>query len=143
MSNSDSGSKTEPATPRKLRQARERGQVAVLLALLGVGMIWAEGAYVQLQEMMHLATRPLPAYEHRMGDLVERTWGIFSHGLLCVAPFVATLTVAALISGTQQTGMLLAPKALAPDYERSAASSASSRKSRSSTSARQCSSLRC
>jgi flagellar biosynthesis protein FlhB len=123
----DSGSKTEPPTPRRLRQARERGQVprsqdvntvAVLLALLAVGIIWAEGAHQQLQEIMRLATRPLPALEDRVAVLFERMWGILAHGALCVAPFVAAMTVVALATGWQQTGMLLAPKSLVPDFDR-------------------------
>src|SRR5262245_17013996 len=100
-----SGEKTEQPTPKRLKDARKKGQVAksqdltqALLFLTAVGVLAAGGgAYVtELRALMtglfqpHLLTGTLPDDE-----LIRRTGYAWGRALLLTSPLLAALFVVA------------------------------------------------
>ena len=127
MSDTDSGSKTEEATPRKLEEARRRGDVAKssdvpqwasLVAASGVVAI--SGGWMA-QEM---AQRLVPFIMHP--DAFDLSGGggvqVARQALLAAAPIILSVFGAASLAGIAgnvvQTGFMFAPGKLAPDASR-------------------------
>jgi len=120
-----SDDKTEEPTPKRLREARERGQVArsrelgtaVLLlatggALGSVGPEWV-GAFRQLYEPALAAARG----ELPLSPAAALSWGIGVAAEQSLA-LLAILVLAAALASVVQTGPLLATKALGFDAAR-------------------------
>ena len=119
--------KTEPASSRRLEQAREEGQVprsreigAFLILLVSAGAFWMVGGW-----MMHrtsaIVSRGLSFDEHLLRDpqlMVVRFADIALDALLAFAPFVLALIVAALASPFFLGSWNFSFKALNPDLGR-------------------------
>lgn len=106
-----SGEKTEEATPKRLREARKKGEVpksrdlasaAVLLAVAGAGVATGPQALANLGEMCRLAFRAaeggLPA-----------SHGLLEVGLSLGARAAMPLVLAALLAGTLATFLQVGP----------------------------------
>jgi flagellar biosynthetic protein FlhB len=126
----DNSSRTEEATPRKLEEARRRGDVAksadlnqaVSLAaacavLAGSGGILSTGLVQQLL--------PFIAAPHELAALLDSGQGaeIGRRAVMAAAPFVITVLGASALAGTsanilQQGGFLWSPDKLVPDFSR-------------------------
>ena len=119
--------KTEPASSRRLEQAREEGQVprsreigAFLILLVSAGAFWMVGGW-----MMHrtsaIVSRGLSFDHHELRDpqlMVVRFADIALDALLAFAPFVLALIVAALASPFFLGSWNFSFKALNPDLGR-------------------------
>src|SRR5262245_55825029 len=119
--------RTEPATPRRREEARERGQVArsadlssavillaavVALQFLGrpmIGGIFASAASV-LEGLAFVDGDP--------AALLSQFGGAFTAVLLGFLPFVGIVLAAALAANLVQVGFLFTARPLAPDFAR-------------------------
>ncbi|MEG6617315.1 flagellar biosynthesis protein FlhB [Peptococcaceae bacterium 1198_IL3148] len=123
MANSGGQEKTEQATPKKLQDARKKGQVpksadfnAALCLLAGVLYFYmAKGTFTQqvYEELSHYFHNYIiaPPDTNRLVDILIRTL-IGSFGLL--APLFIVLVIVALTTNIGQFGFLLAPEAIKP-----------------------------
>lgn len=126
MAQQQSGDKTEKATPRRKREAREKGQVFKsaevinafsLLAMFGVISIFGNSIVDNTKAMMdHFFSQQAPAITqaavgNAMGDAVL-------YFLNIVAPVLVGAFLCALIFNVAQVGFVFSTKALMPKFER-------------------------
>lgn len=117
--------KTEEATPKRLEDARRRGQVAVgrdlpsALVVLGVtGLLVAGGSagLGELLDLFALTARAIePATAMAPGELLRAGLVV---GLRVAAPVLAVAMVAGVLGTMVQIGPLFAPRALEPRLDR-------------------------
>ncbi|WP_460164862.1 type III secretion system export apparatus subunit SctU [Pseudomonas sp. S1_G07] len=122
---SDSGEKKHPASAKKLRDQRKKGQVAQsqdvskLLALTAISEIALFTAETSLQRFQQMMMLPISRLGQPFGRVLEEVLvdGLivfFSFSLLMAG--LAILTK--LISSWMQFGLLFAPETLKPDFNR-------------------------
>jgi len=119
--------KTEPASPRRLEQAREEGQVpqsrelsTFLVMMMGVTVMWVIGQWVSgrivsLVKSGLVFDASMARDPTRMVVLLEDLLG---EALLTVAPLFAMLMVAAVAAPILMGGLVFSPKALQFKFER-------------------------
>jgi len=123
----DLGEKTEAPTPRRLAEAREKGQVARsadLSAAVGllVGLLllnWQSPALLRgFGELIQEAF----AFEHAPtapAQVLDETWRMMlRHGTALLLPFVLVLTVAAIAVNFVQVGFLFTAFPLVPSLDK-------------------------
>ena len=126
--------KTEQPTPKRLREAREKGDVPksqdlapalTVLALVIYFMAMGEDIFFQLQDMGNavFSTVDMP-YEQALGIALT---GVGKASLNIVAPIVALVMAAALVGVLAQVGVLIALKAAMPKLDNISPSSGSKR----------------
>jgi flagellar biosynthetic protein FlhB len=123
----DAASRTEEPTPRKLQQAREKGDVVKTMDLASFASLAAVAATVVMAGgwlSRNLAVRLTPFLSRPQDMLLDGRGGVevFRYALMAAAPvMLAALGVAAL-SGTAanllQTGLLFTPDKLKPDLSK-------------------------
>lgn len=119
--------RTEPASPRRLEQAREEGQVpqsrelsTFLVLIAGSGALWVMGSWLG-QRVAGIVSRGLSIERTAAfdtGALPQVFLGMAADALLSLAPLFAILLVAALAAPFLMGGFVLSPKALAADFTR-------------------------
>jgi len=121
--------KTEPASGRRLQQAREEGQVpqskelqTFLVTMTGALFIWALGGWMG-ERLLGLLRRGFSfdrqlAYETNVVTIIDWVQGLFGGALLTLMPLFLTLIVAALAAPMVLGGLLFAPKVLGLKFER-------------------------
>ena len=119
--------RTEPASSRRLEQAREEGQVphsrelgAFLVMFAAAGVFWAMGPWL-MQRMSALVRRGLSIDQqlaHEPQLMMTRFADLSLDALLAFAPLLVALLVAALLSPFLLGAWNFAPKALMPDLSR-------------------------
>ena len=118
----DAGDKTEAPTAKRVREAREEGNVtrsqdlsAAVLILAAAGLIWATGSNLATA-MVALFRRCLGGEgairPGDLGPLITQTLYAVAYGLL---PVLAGVMVAAVLANVAQVGFLLSGKSLSPD----------------------------
>ncbi len=119
--------KTEPASPRRLEQAREEGQVpqsrelsTFLVMMAGVTVMWVIGQWlsgriVTLVKSGLIFDSTMAMDTTRMVVLLRNLLG---DALLTVAPLFAILILAAIGAPILMGGLVFAPKALQFKFER-------------------------
>jgi len=129
MASNDSGQeKTEEATPKRLREARKKGQVPkskdvstivvliVALAMLGIGLGWAG---LQIELLMKLAFEQAGT---RGGLQGSQLMMVGKTALLTLAkiilPFGVTIVIAAVVVGFLQVGAMFATDPLKPQFKK-------------------------
>ena len=122
----DSGEKTEQPTPHKLREAREKGQVAkskdLTTAFLLLASFYALNASAK-SIWNHLSSFSITIYTYIAEDL---TYSVAGHVLnevlevfaLCVGPIFLVNLAVALIVELLQTGFLVSFEAIVPDINK-------------------------
>jgi flagellar biosynthetic protein FlhB len=120
----DSASKTEDASPRKLQQARERGEVvktpdvAPLFSLVAVASVVAVGGGFMSRNLMDALT-PFLAHPDAMSFDSDGGVAIMKSAVLAAAPVVGVVMLAACVAGVAgnviQTGLMFSPERLAFD----------------------------
>ncbi len=120
-----SGEKTEQPTPKKLRDARKKGQVAKskevsstagIIAV--VVIIWAlSDWYVQMFQELLLYPAEFYEMDFRVA-LKAVSLGLLSKALLMIAPLVIASAFAAIAGNVVQFGMLLAFEPIKPDIKK-------------------------
>ena len=122
---SDSGEKKHPASAKKLRDQRQKGQVAqsqdvaklmVLAAISEIALFTADTSLQRFQQLMVLPISRLdqPFVRALEEVLIEGLVVFFSFGLLMAGVAIATK----LIASWMQFGLLFAPEALKLDFNR-------------------------
>lgn len=119
--------RTEPASARRLEQAREEGQVphsrelgAFLILLAAATSFWVMGGWLS-QRMTAMFRRGLSLDEKLMHDpdqMLVRFSDISLDALLTFSPFLAVLMVAALASPFFLGAFIFSPMALMPKFDR-------------------------
>lgn len=125
----DKASKTEEATPRKLDDARKKGDVAktqdlgsvmALAAAIGV-ILWA-GGWLSINLAEDLV--PFIASPHQMLGVLESGGGveIARWAIMALAPALGLIMAATMVAGAGgnlvQSGLLWSPDKLKPDWSR-------------------------
>ncbi len=119
--------KTEPPSPRRLEQAREEGQIpqsrelsTFLVTMTGVATLWLTGGWMA-DRMFSLVRGAFDfdrnlAFDHvLMLDALRSQLGA---ALLTLMPLFLALLVAAVAAPIVLGGLVLAPKALGPNFGR-------------------------
>ncbi len=119
--------KTEPATPKRLQEMREKGQVAksrevpsVAILIASLLVFYFLGA-AMIREFMDLMEW---AFSHSVEIQVEQAnahWLIielFRRGLKTIAPLLVILVVVGLLSNYLQVGFLFSLQAIAPKFSK-------------------------
>ncbi|MBP9218443.1 MAG: flagellar type III secretion system protein FlhB [Sterolibacterium sp.] len=119
--------RTEPASSRRLEQAREEGRVpqsrelsAFLVLLAGASVFWSMGGW-----FVHHAADVLRhglSFDHRAAfdrnALANTFVNLSLEGLTLVAPIFAATVIAAVAARVSIGGFVLSPKAMMPDFSR-------------------------
>jgi flagellar biosynthetic protein FlhB len=123
----DSASKTEDASPRKLQQARERGEVvktpdlSSMASLAAVATVVALGGGV-LSRNLVAALTPFISHPDAMDFEGHGGMQIMRAALMAVAPFMGAVLVAAMAAGVGgnviQTGLMFSPERLQIDLSK-------------------------
>lgn len=119
--------KTEPASSRRLDQAREEGQVprsreliSFLLLFVSAAMFWALGPWM-MQRLINLVKRNLSFGPEVLGDpsfILVRLAQTALEAMIIFLPFVSAVVLAALFSPFLLGSWNFATKALVPDITR-------------------------
>jgi len=121
--------KTEPASGRRLQQAREEGQVpqsrelqTFLVTVTGALFLWMLGSWMG-DRLLGLLRRGFSfdrhlAYETNTLVLIEWVQDVFGGALLTLMPLFLALMVAALAAPVMLGGLLFAPKVLGLKLDR-------------------------
>lgn len=119
--------KTEPASPRRLEQAREEGQVpqsrelsAFFVLMAGAGTLWVAGSWLA-QRIGGAVSRGLTFDRSAAFDtaaLPTAFVALAGEALAALAPLLLTLVVAALAGPFMLGGLNFSSKALALDWTR-------------------------
>lgn len=122
---SDSGEKKHPASAKKLRDQRKKGQVAQsqdvakLLALTAISEIALATAETSLQRFQQLMLLPMSRlnqpFTRALEEVLFDALGVFFSFALLMAGVAITTK---LISSWMQFGLLFAPEALKMDFNR-------------------------
>lgn len=119
--------KTEPASPRRLEQAREEGQVpqsrelsTFLVMMAGVAALWVMGQWVA-GRIVALVKGGL-SFERELAMnpelMVANLRDVLSEAVLTVAPVFAVLMAAAIAAPILMGGLVFSPKALQFKFDR-------------------------
>jgi flagellar biosynthesis protein FlhB len=127
MAENEAASRTEEPTPRKLEQAREKGDVAKTSDLPGVlslaaaaGVLFLAGGWM----CRNLATALLPYIEHPEAISIQGGAGpaIARAAILASAPILLSVAVVAAIAGAAghlvQTGLMFTPDKMKLDWKK-------------------------
>lgn len=117
--------KTEDATPKKKRDARDKGQVAnsqevvsTFMMAANYGLIFAAGTYF-IESMQTLMTLPGELYDYSfsdaMGVIIDASLSV---GLFIMLPFILTTMVAAIFSNYVQIGSIFSFEPLKPELKK-------------------------
>ncbi|MGY0215956.1 type III secretion system export apparatus subunit SctU [Endozoicomonadaceae bacterium StTr2] len=120
-----SGEKTEEPTPKKLRDARKKGQVAKSKEVSGtvgmvavLGLLWAmSDTYMNaIKEMLLL---PPSVYNEEFLEALELVVeGILEQALTLILPLVVVAMFSAIIGNVMQFGFLIAFESIKPDIKK-------------------------
>ena len=125
MAEKPSGEKTEQPTAKKLRDAREKGQVAkstdttstaLLIGLLATFQIYWDSMIGHTQDMFTIAigVLTLPFEEAVGGYLIAMIWTL----VILTAPFLILVLVVGVLANYLQTGPVFSTEPLLPKFEK-------------------------
>ncbi len=124
----DLGERTEDATPRKLREAREEGRIAKsadatsAIILLGATVILGAGLQPMLVSLAALVERALEGSalvsDGSIDSLHDSMYPGLTQSLLAVLPLLAAAFAVSILAVLWQTGFIVTTKSLMPKLER-------------------------
>ncbi len=125
MAQQQEGEKTEPPSPKKIRDARAKGQVArsqevvTTISLLSVlGVIWAGwDSMIESTIGMMDAVADLAVGDFRINAMTAMIF-VFREAASILAPIVATAFVAAVVGNYIQIGAIFAFESISPKLEK-------------------------
>lgn len=120
-----SGEKTEPPSPKRLRDAREKGQVAksqevpsAMVVLAVVGMIWVGWGSI-LEYMKVLLLRPMGLFDEPFGYSLEiMLRDSLLHLVILSVPIVLLAAVAGAVGHVIQTGFMFTVEPAKPSLDK-------------------------
>ncbi|MGI5817245.1 MAG: flagellar biosynthesis protein FlhB [Armatimonadota bacterium] len=119
--------RTEQPTPRKRRQAREKGRVATSVdltrafGLLAIYLAWRFGGTGMLRRLQDLTEHWLRIAGTREidADGVMAAWAsLLPMMAMLLGPIMLAVIVGTVVAASAQTGGLIAPSAIKPDWSR-------------------------
>ena len=120
--------KTEKATPRRRKEAREKGQVAksvevssvlILLSILGVFSLSGSWLFLKFEFLMHQILGHLGDYTFNDTESVRSFLVMmFNSTFLILFPFFLTIIVFGLAGNVIQVGFSFSSKALSPNFSK-------------------------
>jgi len=129
--NDSAQQKTEEPTPRRIREARKKGQVAkssdlngalILLAALILFYAFKDSMLVNLQKWLVGYLNTSLQYQTGSGDIFEDILYVIKSSLVFflsfAGPIFALLVLVALLANLTQVGFLFAPEVITPKAER-------------------------
>ncbi|MDB5424821.1 MAG: flhB [Phenylobacterium sp.] len=123
----DAASKTEEPTPRKLEQAKAKGEVVKTPDLPALASLAAAASVVAMtggwmSRNLAQALLPFLAHPDQMSFEGGGGVGIARHAMMAAAPIALTVLLAAAAGGAVgnlvQTGLMFTPEKLAPDLKK-------------------------
>ena len=125
MSGQSSSEKTEQPTPKKLRDARQKGQVAkskevasTATILLVVATLWALSDWY-LMMFQEILLYPAEFYNLEFKEAFRLVAeGLLHKMLMMLAPLVAVAAFAAILGNVMQFGFLIAFESIKPDIKK-------------------------
>ncbi len=123
----DAASKTEEPTPRKLEQARERGEVVKTQDLATLASLAAAGAVIlttggYLCQSLMAALTPFIASPDSVDFANGGAMQVFRASAMAAAPFMGAVVLAACCAGVFgnviQTGLMFTPERLSLDFSK-------------------------
>ncbi len=127
MADENDSERTEPASPRRLEQAREKGQVArsqelttFAMLMAGGGGLWILGGslFEQLRQLFRHALHVDAAAAFDAAQMTLRLYAQACDALLAIAPLLALLLVVAFAAPQLLSGWLFSWSALRFDAQR-------------------------
>ena len=127
MSDESDSPRTEAASPRRLEQAREEGQIArsreltTSLLLIAAAGLLAFGGAGMVDAFSRLLRRGLSlsgADAFDPASLLQRLASLSMDSVIAVAPLLGLLVLVALLGPTLVGGWIFAPNAVQPDFSR-------------------------
>lgn len=136
MAEQDNDAKTEKPTPKRLEQAREKGQVASSQDVKSWGML--AGALLCLAGLLPGAAARLAATGRGFLDQADALSldaanmqpalaALITDVVLAISPILGVLLAAAIVANVGQTGLIWAPERIAPQLSRISLSSGAKR----------------
>lgn len=124
MSDDSSSSKTEPPTPKKIRDARKKGQVSkskevvsliLLLAIMGCFWLFGDAMFNRMKDLFNLPQRyvDLPLDQLIIPALMD---ALKSAGAILVS-ILATVFIFAIIANVAQTGWIFSNESIQPKLQ--------------------------
>ena len=119
--------KTEQATPKRLQEMREKGQVAksrevpsaaILIASLLIFYFLGSAMIKDLMELMEWSFANSARFELQSGNFNWMLLELFRKGLKIVTPLFVALMAVGLLSNIAQVGFLFSTKAIAPKFSK-------------------------
>lgn len=119
--------KTEEPTPKRLREARKKGQVAksrdlntVVILIAAVAAIWVSASFVaeQLEYAMKATFVAAASPNLEISDLVHYSTINFIQYVKAMIPILVVVTIAALAASFLQTGAVFSADPLTPQMKR-------------------------
>lgn len=119
--------KTEKPTPRRLQEARKKGQVAkstdvntavVLLAAIVILRYQAEGIGHRLSELARRMLSEFPKEDFTVGSLYALSIGLGTETALMLAPTLLFLLIAGVLANYLQIGVLFSLEAIKPKFDK-------------------------
>lgn len=124
----EGGDKTEEPTPHRLKQARDKGQIAkskeittafLLLSSYMLLRYWGESIWRELSQMMQIIFGQIPfAYEFDMAFIVNVLIIALRALLLALGPIFAVGFLVAFLAEAMQTGFVTALEPLSPKLDK-------------------------
>ena len=127
MPNGSDQEKTEQATPKRLQEMREKGQVAksreipsaaILIASLLIFYFLGSTMITNFMDLMKWSFANAGSMEVQSGNLTWLIMELFRKGLKIVAPLFVALVVVGLCSNLLQVGFLFSPQAISPKFSK-------------------------
>lgn len=125
--NNPAQEKTEAPTPRKLQQARKKGQVAksrdlaaavMLVAMIILAYAWMDSSAASFQAYLTRYFRTAINYDLPAEHLTQALVNFSLKTAVLIAPVFIVAVLAAVIANLVQVGFLFAPEAVKPKMER-------------------------
>ena len=127
MADSTDQERTEPATPKKREDARNKGQVAksreipsVLVLLSSLTVFYFAGTW--MFDQLNLVTKSiflqLGQWTPSINNAHALAWHLFLRVIIILAPLLLAVAAAAIAGNVGQVGFMVANEALTPKFEK-------------------------
>jgi flagellar biosynthetic protein FlhB len=127
MAGGNDQDKTEKATPKKRQDARRKGQVgqsreipsvAVLLSSMTVFFFSGAWMFNKLGDVMQMVLSQLCQQNFSVETAHMLFWELFQRIIIILAPLIAVVMIAGILSNVLQTGFLLTGETLTPNLKK-------------------------
>jgi len=121
------GEKTEAPTPKRLKDARQKGNVARSDELVTIGVLFlgisalkmlGPALWFAMEDLLREGLGNVSAQEMTSESAFQMGKDVFGRALLAMLPLLGLLAAGAVIFNVAQTGLLLSGEALKPKFNR-------------------------